>query len=94
MTTEAPASPDVMVIHTPKPGWNANVYVSSGEAPAEIDEWGEPIGEVTDASKLEEVELNLGTNKYDNFLIWFTKAADDGEGSYGIEISEVKLIES
>ena len=94
VTTKAPASPDVMVIHTPKPGWNASVYVSSGEAPAAIDEWGEPIGEVTDASKLEEVELNLGNNKYDNFLIWFTKAADDGEGSYGIEISEVKLIES
>ncbi|MFN8216694.1 MAG: protein kinase [Solirubrobacterales bacterium] len=94
VTTEGPASPDVMVIHTPRPGWDAVIYAVEGEAPEAIDEWGEPIGKVTDASKLEEVELNLGDNRRDKFLLWFTKAADDGEGSYAVEISEVKLIES
>lgn len=93
VTTESPASPDVMVIHTPTPGWNANIYASAGEAPAAIDEWGSPVAAVTNASKLEELELDLAGNRFDNFLIWFTKAADDGEGSYGVEISDVKLEE-
>ena len=94
VTTKSPASPDVMIVHTPKPGWSAQIYASSGEAPAEISEWGKPVAEVEGASKLEEVELDLAGNKYDNFLLWFTKAAPDGEGRYAIEISEIKLTES
>jgi hypothetical protein len=93
VTTKSPASPNVMVIHTPTPGWNANIYAVEGEAPAQIDEWGEKIAEVTNANKLEEVELNLGDLKRTDFLLWFTKAAADGEGSYVVEISEIKLEE-
>jgi eukaryotic-like serine/threonine-protein kinase len=95
VTTTAPATPDVMVIHTPLTGWDAEIYAVEGEVPEAIDEWGEPIGSVTNASKLEEVELNVGRKPEPkrNFLLWFTKAADDGEGSYAVEISEIKLIE-
>ncbi len=93
VTTKSPASPKVMVIHTPTPGWDAEIYAVEGEAPGEITEWGSPVAKVANASKLEEVELDLAGNKRDNFLLWFTKAADDGEGSFGIEISEVKLLE-
>ena len=47
---------------------------------------------MSDADKIEEVELHLaGPAK--NFLIWFTKAAPDGEGSFDVEISDVKLVE-
>ncbi len=94
VTTRAPASPDVMVVHTPTPGWDAQVYAVEGEAPEAIDEWGEPVGKVEGASKLEEIELNLGDNRASTFLLWFTKAAEDGEGSYAVEISEIKLTES
>ena len=94
VTTRSPASPDVMTVHTPTPGWNAFVYAVEGEAPDSIDEWGDPIGEVEGASKLQEIELNLGDLKRDTFLLWFTKAAEDGEGSYAVEISEIKLTES
>jgi serine/threonine-protein kinase len=94
VTTESPASPKVMVIHTPSPGWDAKIYATAFEAPEEIDEWGEPIGEIADADKIEEVELHLAAPAT-NFLIWFTKAAPTpgDESSYGIEISDVKLIE-
>ncbi|HUB99391.1 MAG TPA: protein kinase [Solirubrobacterales bacterium] len=94
VTTDSPASPKVMVIHTPSPGWDAQIYATASEPPEEVTEWGEPIGEVTDADKNEEVELHLAAPAT-NFLLWFTKAAPTpgDEGSYGIEISDVKLID-
>jgi serine/threonine protein kinase len=94
VTTDSPATPDVMVIHTPSPGWDAEIYAIEGEAPEELSEWGEPIGEVTDADKNEEVELHLA-GPATNFLLWFNKAAParDQEGRYQVEISDVKLVE-
>jgi serine/threonine protein kinase len=94
VTTDSPATPNVMVIHTPSPGWDAEIYAVEGEAPEELSGWGEPIGEVSDADKNEEVELHLGAAA-NNFLLWFTKAAQarDQEGRYQVEISDVKLVE-
>ncbi|HVO53724.1 MAG TPA: protein kinase [Solirubrobacterales bacterium] len=93
VTTKSAATPKVMVIHTPTPGWDAEIFAVDGQAPEQVTEWGEKIGAVTDADKIEEVELHA--SKADRFLLWFTKAAPDGgsEGGYGIEISDVKLIE-
>ena len=61
--------------------------------PEELDGWGEPVGEVTDAATTQEVDLNLAAPaKY--FLIWFNKAAParDQEGRFQVEISDVKLL--
>jgi eukaryotic-like serine/threonine-protein kinase len=94
VTTTATVSPKEMVIRTPTPGWDAKIFAAPAGPPEEIGEWGEPIGEVSDAQESEEVELHLGSPaKY--FLIWFTKAAParDQEGRYQVEISDVKLIE-
>jgi serine/threonine-protein kinase len=94
VTTTSPATPTVMAIHTPTPGWDAQIYATASEPPESLSEWGEPIGVVAGASENEEVELHLGTPaKY--FLIWFNKAAPavDQEGRYQVEISDVKLIE-
>ncbi|MFN8163150.1 MAG: protein kinase [Solirubrobacterales bacterium] len=94
VTASSPASPSEMVIRTPTPGWDAQIFATAVEPPEELSEWGEPIGEVTAAAEDEEVELHLaGPAKY--FLIWFQRAgpARDQEGRYQIEISDVKLIE-
>ncbi len=94
VTTTSPATPTEMVIHTPTPGWDAEIFATPSEPPEGITEWGEPVGEVADASKVEEVELHLPTAaKY--FLIWFNKAspAADQEGRFQVEISDVKLVE-
>jgi serine/threonine protein kinase len=94
VTATSPATPTEMVIHTPTPGWDAEIYATASEPPEGITEWGEPVGEVADASKVEEVELHLATAaKY--FLIWFNKAspAADQEGRFQVEISDVKLVE-
>jgi eukaryotic-like serine/threonine-protein kinase len=95
VTTKSPATPTAMVIRTPGPGWNAQIYAVEGDPPAALSEWGEPIGEITNATENEEVELLLGDQTASNFLLWFTKAASarDQEGRYQVEISEIKLVE-
>jgi eukaryotic-like serine/threonine-protein kinase len=93
VTAKSAAKPSEMIIRTPTPGWDAQIFATPSGPPEELSEWGEPVGEVSDASALEEVELHLASPaKY--FLIWFTKAATarDQEGRYQIEISDVKLI--
>jgi serine/threonine-protein kinase len=94
VTATSAATPAEMVIRTPTPGWDAEIFATASGPPEELSEWGEPVAEVTDAAAVEEVELRLSDPaKY--FLIWFQKAspARDQEGRYQVEISEVKLLE-
>ncbi len=94
VTAQAASTPTKMVVRTPTPGWNAQVFAAAAGPPEEIEEWGERIGEVKNADKTEEIELHLGSAaKY--FLLWFTKAspASDQEGRYQVEISDIKLFE-
>jgi tRNA A-37 threonylcarbamoyl transferase component Bud32 len=86
--------PSEMIVSTPTPGWDAQIYAAPSGPPEELSEWGEPVGEAADAGDSAEIELHLGTPaKY--FLIWFNRAspARDQEGRYQIEISDVKLID-
>ena len=72
----------------------STIFAAAAGPPEEIEEWGEPIGEVKNADKTEEIDLHLGSAaKY--FLVWFTKAspAGDQEGSFQVEISDIKLSE-
>jgi eukaryotic-like serine/threonine-protein kinase len=94
VTTKADVTPEKMVISSPTPGWDAQIFAASSGPPEEIEEWGEQIGEVSNAAKEEEVQLHLGkASKY--FLIWFTQAspASDQEGRYQVEISDIQLFE-
>jgi serine/threonine-protein kinase len=93
VTTKSPASPKKMAIRTPTPGWDAEIFAAASGPPGELAEWGEPVGEVTDAAASDEVDLTLtAPAKY--FLIWFNKAAParDQEGRFQVEISDVKLL--
>jgi tRNA A-37 threonylcarbamoyl transferase component Bud32 len=94
VAAKSTAKPAAMIVRTPTPGWDAEIFAAASGPPEELSEWGEPIGEVSDAKDLEEVELHLASPaKY--FLIWFNKAATarDQEGRYQIEISDVKLVD-
>ncbi|HWN73396.1 MAG TPA: protein kinase [Solirubrobacterales bacterium] len=94
VTTKSTTTPAAMIVRTPTPGWDAEIFAAASGPPEELSEWGEPIGEVTDAKDLEEVELHLGSPaKY--FLIWFNKAAParDQADRYQVEISDVKLVD-
>jgi eukaryotic-like serine/threonine-protein kinase len=94
VVAQATTTPSEMIVRSPSPGWDAEIYAAASGPPEELSEWGEPVGDVSDAQEVEEVELHLGSPaKY--FLIWFTKAAPsrEQEGRYQVEISDVKLID-
>jgi tRNA A-37 threonylcarbamoyl transferase component Bud32 len=94
VTAKATTTPAAMIVRTPTPGWDAKIFASPSGPPEELSEWGEPVGDVTDAKEVEEIELHLGSPaKY--FLIWFNKAAParDQESRYQVEISDVKLVD-
>jgi hypothetical protein len=93
VTAKSAARPAEIIVRTPTPGWDAEIFASPSGPPEEVGEWGEPVGSVTDARGLEEVELHLASPaKY--FLIWFNRAAParDQEDRYQVEISDVKLV--
>ena len=93
LTTKSVVTPAKMVIRTPSPGWDAQIFAAASGPPSELAEWGEPVGEVANAGSTVEVDLGLtAPAKY--FLIWFNKAAParDQEGRYQVEISDVKLL--
>ncbi|HET7589805.1 MAG TPA: protein kinase [Solirubrobacterales bacterium] len=94
VTTKSAATPAEMIIRTPTPGWDAEIFATASGPPEELSEWGEPVGSVSDAKSLEEVALHLGSPaKY--FLVWFNKAApaQDQEGRFQVEISDLKLVD-
>jgi tRNA A-37 threonylcarbamoyl transferase component Bud32 len=94
VTAKATTNPEEMLIRTSTPGWDAQIFAAPSGPPEELTEWGEPVGDVTDAEDTEEVDLHLGAPaKY--FLIWFNKAspARDQAGRFQIEISDVKLVD-
>ncbi len=93
VTAKAPAKPSEMVVRG-TPGWDARIYAAASGPPEELEEWGEPVGDVVDASEAAEIPLDVPSPaKY--FLIWFTKAAPslDQEGRYRLEVDDVKLID-
>ncbi|MBS1889581.1 MAG: serine/threonine protein kinase [Actinobacteria bacterium] len=94
VTAKAPVTPDKLVIRTPTPGWSTQIFAAPSGPPEGIEEWGEPIAEITNVNEVEEVQLHLGAAaKY--FLVWITKLSpsSDQEGRYQVEISDIKLLE-
>jgi tRNA A-37 threonylcarbamoyl transferase component Bud32 len=94
VVSKATTTPKEMIVKSPSPGWDAEIYASPSGPPEELSEWGEPIGEIGDAKGSEAVELHLGSPaKY--FLLWFTKAAPsrEQEGRFQVEVSDVKLLD-
>jgi eukaryotic-like serine/threonine-protein kinase len=94
VTAKSTTQPAKMVVRSPTPGWDGEVYAVASGPPEELSEWGEPVGAVAGAAETEEIDLHLAAPaKY--FLIWFNKAAParDQEGRYQVEVSDIKLIE-
>ena len=93
VTTSAPARPQKMIVRTPTPGWDAQVFAAASGPPEEIDEWGEPVGIAVGASSTKEIDLTVPSPaKY--FLLWFNKASEarDQPGRYQVEISDIELL--
>jgi tRNA A-37 threonylcarbamoyl transferase component Bud32 len=92
VTATSPATPTRMIVRTPTPGWDAQVFAAPAGPPSDLSGWDEPVGEVAEAEGTQEIDLDVHQpSTY--FLLWFTKAspARDQEGRYQIEISDIKL---
>ncbi len=93
VTTTSPAMPAKMIVRTPTPGWDAEVFAAAEGPPEELSEWGEPVGTIVDASSSEEIDLSVSQpSRY--FLLWFNKASEarDQAGRYQVEISDISLL--
>ncbi len=93
VTTKASANPSKMVVRTPTPGWDAQVFAAAGEPPTGIQGWGHQVGEVRNAARVQEIDLSL-QHPASHFLLWLKKAvpAPDQSGGYLVEVSDIKLL--
>jgi hypothetical protein len=94
VTVDSPAKPKTMIVKSPTPGWDAEVFATSSGPPESIEEWGEPVGEAISAKETEEISLDVQKPaKY--FLLWFNKASEarDQAGRYQVEISDIDLLD-
>ena len=93
VTTRAPAKPSKMIVRTPTPGWDAQVFATAGAPPATISDWGKPVGEVSGAQRVEEIDLRV-PEPARHFLLWFKKAppAPEQSGGYLVEITSIRLL--
>jgi eukaryotic-like serine/threonine-protein kinase len=94
VTTSSPARPARMIVRSPTPGWDAEVFAAPAGPPSDLEGWGEAVGEVVDAASSQEVGLAV-REPSTYFLLWFTKPAEarDQPGRYQVEISDVKLLD-
>jgi hypothetical protein len=82
-----------MVVRSPTPGYDAQVFAAPAGPPSDLSGWGEPVGEVSEAEETQEIDLTVNQpSTY--FLLWFTKASEarDQESRYQVEISDIKLL--
>ncbi len=93
VTATSPATPQKMIVRTPTPGWDAQVFAAPAGPPSDLTGWDEPVGEVSEAEGTQEIDLNV-RQPSTYFLLWFTKAspARDQEGRYQVEISDIELL--
>jgi eukaryotic-like serine/threonine-protein kinase len=94
VTTKSLSTPAKMIVRTPTEGWDAEVYAAAAGPPEDISEWGEPVGEITEAGGTAEIDLDVRQPaRY--FLLWFNKASEarDQAGRYQVEISDIKLLD-
>ena len=93
VTTSEPANPRKMIVRTPTPGWNAQVFAAPAGPPRTS-----PAG--TNRSAKSRTPAAPRKSPYRSsepstyFLLWFTKSspARDQEGRYQIEISDIELL--
>jgi eukaryotic-like serine/threonine-protein kinase len=93
VTANSPATPARMIVRSPTPGWDAEVYAEASGPPPVLSAWGEPVGETAAATSLTEIRLDVPQpSRY--FLLWFTKAGEarDQAGRYQVEVSDIKLL--
>jgi eukaryotic-like serine/threonine-protein kinase len=87
--TAEPVEARELSVTTSEPGWTAEVYAAADGPPADLEGWGEPLGELT--ADEEESSVTLTQPEPSSFyLVWITELAD-ASGGYSAAIGDVSL---
>ena len=79
-----------LTLTTPVGGWSAAVYVVDGPPPLTLEEWGDPVGTVDDATD-GTVEVELGGRRGQAVLVWFTRLAPDGDDRFAARLGAIRI---
>ncbi|MGH2951110.1 MAG: protein kinase domain-containing protein [Solirubrobacterales bacterium] len=91
--TSEPATPTAMVVRTPETGWDAEVYAAASGPPETLEEWGAPVGTVSNGDTETQIPLAGLAGDAQFFLLWFTKlpvASDDDR--FRPEVGDLELL--
>ena len=84
-----PVEGSSLSISTAEGGWDAEIYAAADGPPTELEQWGEPVGDVTNADDAQQIELEVAEpSQY--YLIWLTRLTGPS-GEYKVEVSEATL---
>ena len=76
-------------ITSEKGGWSGQVYAAPSGPPTTLQGWGQPVGEISNASENQQVELTVPKpSRY--YLIWITDLTG-APGEYSVQLDEVSL---
>ena len=84
-----PVQGTALSITSARGGWSADIYAADAGPPTALEGWGEPVGQVEDASEDQLVELSVPSDaRY--YLIWITSLAGS-PGDYSAQLDEIGL---
>jgi serine/threonine-protein kinase len=94
VTAASPATPRRMIVRTPTPGWDAEVFAAPAGPPSDLSGWDEPVGAASEAGTRQEIPLSV-SEPSTYFLLWFTRATEsrDQPGRFQIEITDIELLD-
>ncbi len=84
-----PIQGETLTVGTSDGGWAAQIFAAGAGPPETLEEWGEPVGAVSNAEADELIELTV-SEPAQHYLIWFTKLVSYDDG-YRVEVEELTL---
>jgi serine/threonine-protein kinase len=84
-----PVEGTTLSISSVEGGWDAEIYAAVDGPPGELEQWGPPVAEVSNADDAQQIELEVPeASQY--YLVWLTTLTGPS-GEYKVEISEATL---
>ncbi|HRW36347.1 MAG TPA: protein kinase [Aquihabitans sp.] len=77
LTLDATGRVDGIDVQSAEGGWDASVYATTGDRPADLAGWGEPLAATTSASS-GTTALRFRAVEADAVLVWFTRLPSSG----------------
>ncbi len=84
-----PVAGTSLSVSTADAGWSASIYAAADGPPTVFEDWGEPVGNVSNANEDQAIALTVD-EPAQYYLIWFTKLAGS-PGEFKVELSEATL---